>query len=179
MPTLTDGKFRFHLAKVALVAGYDSLSQRQAIKLATNHLSVSINHIAATLRYGSLYIAPDLRATLVHTLATLKGVNMAILKGRPAKTSDEYVTIIETHTAEIINVIKLCAANGVLVTFGRTKSGNALLVSLYDGEDNEKIYITNEQEFAEFYDALLDTFETSRAKTSKPVRAKDKSGNND
>lgn len=83
---------------------------------------------------------------------------MAILKKVSSKASNEWKALIEGNAEDLINAILLVLSKGDMITFARTRDGKAVLVSLYNGKENEKVYIGDDTEAKELFSAIEDVY---------------------
>lgn len=83
---------------------------------------------------------------------------MAILKKVSTKASNEWKSLIEGNAEDLINAILLVLSKGDMITFARTRDGKAVLVSLYNGKENEKVYISDDTEAKELFNAIEDVY---------------------
>lgn len=83
---------------------------------------------------------------------------MAILKKVSSKASNEWKALIEGNAEDLINAILLVLSKGDMITFARTRDGKAVLVSLYNGKENEKVYIGDDTEAKELFNAIEDVY---------------------
>lgn len=61
-----------------------------------------------------------------------------------------------------LNAAMLAVINGGhVIQFGQTKAGNALVIGVYDGKENDKVYPETIEELDDTLDVLLDAYDAS------------------
>lgn len=81
---------------------------------------------------------------------------MAIFKKRNTTSTREYRNMVNENAELIIKAIIASMDCGYIVSFGRTRDGKSILLSVYDGEDTEKVYAGTNEELAELLEELAE-----------------------
>lgn len=103
----------------------------------------------------------DLSAMLPNIDIAERQAYMGILSNRNngSGTSDNWLVLMnEIEPTRFIKVLTGVVRAGHNLTISRTKKGNALVVALYDGESNDKLYPETSQELLEIIETLEDAY---------------------
>lgn len=84
------------------------------------------------------------------------GSRLTSLKARRKRG---HVECAECDSALLVGVLDRVIETGALISFSRTSDGGAISVYIKDGADEDKVYVTNEEELTQLLHELYEEYE--------------------
>jgi len=104
-----------------------------------------------------------LMRSLIATRMALKEHNMGILtKSKTKGTKNNGLALLSAFPPEKTNAMIMAVVNGGHnISFSQTRAGNALVVAVYDGKDNDKVYPETVEDLEEVFQTIMDAYDAS------------------